>query len=73
MEFMKKIIVSQQESISLQKKTVKQRQCAQWLKERKYRITSSNAHKIYIRKSNFEFLVKQFTVDIKNPTMLKKC
>ena len=72
MEFMKKIIVSQEESISLQKKPVKQRQCAQWFKERKYRITSSNAHKIYIRKSNFEFLIKKFTEDIKKSNIVKE-
>ena len=59
MEFLEKIKLSPDESIKLQTQTIKQRECPQWFRERKYRITSSNAHKIYIRKKNFETLVKQ--------------
>ena len=65
MEFLEKIKLSPDESIKLQAQTIKQRECPQWFKERKYRITSSNAHKIYIRKKNFETLVKQVTQNIR--------
>lgn len=66
LKFLEKITLTQDESIKLHSQTVKQRECPQWFEERKYRITSSNGHKIYMRKRNFETLVNQLTKKYQN-------
>ena len=61
-------------SIQLEVETRKQRDCELLFKKRESRITSSNAHKIFIRKRNFETLVQQITNKKSNvvPSYLKE-
>ena len=55
------------ESLSIEKHTISQSECQEWFEQKKYRITSSNAHKVLIRQKNFETLTENLFV--KN----KKC
>ena len=59
--FMKKLQITEDISKTIEKNTVKQSNCDEWFQQRKYRITSSNAHKVYIRGRNFDSLVEVFT------------
>ena len=56
-QYMEKLFITMEGSFELEKATRRQRDCELWFEERKNRITSSNAHKIFIRKRNFETLV----------------
>ena len=51
--------VTQQESIDIKKRTVKQRECDEWIKDRKNRLGSSVCHRIYVRKRSFNNLAKE--------------
>ena len=66
-EFVEKLMISNSDSIKLEANTRKQRDCQLWLETRKNRITSSNAHKIFIRKRDFEKLIPQ-VINKKNST-----
>ena len=56
-QYMEKLFITMEGSFELEKATRRQRGCELWFEERKTRITSSNAHKIFIRKRSFETLV----------------
>ena len=51
--------VTQQESIDIKKRTVKQRECDEWIKDRKNRLGSSVCHRIYVRKRSLNNLAKE--------------
>ena len=46
-------------SQSIEKSKRKQRESKEWKEHRKNRLTSTSAHKIFIRKKNFDTLYKQ--------------
>ena len=54
---MEKVFITMEGSVELEKATRRQRDYEILFEERKNRIKSSNAHKIFIRKRNFETLV----------------
>ena len=56
--FLATIKVTEQNSYVLEQDTVKQSLCELWKNSRKNRITSSNAHRVFIRKRNFESLAE---------------
>ena len=56
--FLATIKVTEQNSYVLEQETVKQSLCELWKNNRKNRITSSNAHRVFIRKRNFETLAE---------------
>ena len=56
--FLATIKVTEQNSYVLEQETVKQSLCELWKNSRKNRITSSNAHRVFIRKRNFESLAE---------------
>ena len=56
--FLATIKVTEQNSYVLEQETVKQSLCELWKNSRKNRITSSNAHRVFIRKRNFETLAE---------------
>ncbi len=58
-EYFDKMRVSEADSFEMEKETILQSNCTKWHDVRKERITSSNAHKILIRKRNFETLATQ--------------
>ena len=58
-EFLQKLKVNHTESQSVEKSTRKQRESKEWKEHRKNRLTSTSAHKIFIRKKNFDTLYKQ--------------
>ena len=49
-EFLQKLKVNHTESQSIEKSTKKQRESKEWKERRKNRLTSTSAHKIFIRK-----------------------
>ena len=55
-EFLQQLQIDNCESLSIEKRTISQGECQDWLEQRKYRITSGNAHKVLIRQRNFETL-----------------
>ena len=56
--FLNTIKVTEQNSYVLEQETVKQSLCELWKISIKNRITSSNAHRVFIRKRNFETLAE---------------
>ena len=56
MSYLETIKISSEQSVKLEKETVGQSNNAKWVESRKMRITSSNAHKIFVRKGNHEVL-----------------
>ena len=56
--FLATVKVTEQNSYVLEQETVKQSLCELWKNSRKNRITSSNAHRVFIRKRNFESLAE---------------
>ena len=56
--FLTTIKVTEQNSYVLEQETVKQSLCELWKNSRKNRITSSNAHRVFIRKRNFKSLAE---------------
>ena len=56
--FLATIKVTEQNSYVLEQETVKQSLCELWKNSRKNRTTSSNAHRVFIRKRNFETLAE---------------
>ena len=60
LDYIKSITVTAEESILLETETVDQAASDLWFNVRRNKITSSNAHKVYIRKRNFETLVDVF-------------
>ena len=63
--FLATIKVTEQNSYVLEQETVKQSLCELWKNSRKNRITSSNAHRVFIRKRNFE----TFAESLLNPNL----
>ena len=63
--FLATIKATEQNSYVLEQETVKQSLCELWKNSRKNRITSSNAHRVFIRKRNFESL----TESLLNPNL----
>ena len=59
-KFLECLKVSKIEAKTIEKNTVLQSLCNKWFEMRKHRITSSNAHKVFIRQRNFEALVEVF-------------
>lgn len=59
-DFLSKLEISYNEATNIESKTISQRENKLWKDARKFRITSSMCHKIFIRQRNFETLVKQF-------------
>ena len=57
--FFENLFVTKDEVVSIKKKTAKQATCYKWKSFRINRITSSNAHKIFIRKNKFESLFEK--------------
>ena len=55
-KFFENLFVTKDEVVSVGKETTKQATCNKWKSLRENRITSINAHKIFIRKKNFESL-----------------
>ena len=51
--------LTHQESIDIEKRTVKQREFDKWIKHRKNRLGSSVCHRIYARKRSFNNLAKE--------------
>ena len=51
--------LTEEESRDLEQSTIKQSECPLWKSTRKFRITSSNAHKVLIRVRNFTTLVNE--------------
>ena len=64
---MQQLQIDNCESLSIEKRTISQSECQELFEQKKYRITSSNAHKVLIRQKNFETLTENLFV--KN----KKC
>ena len=58
--YIESITISNKESILLESETVDQASSELWINVCKNKITSSNAHKVLIRKRNFESLVEVF-------------
>lgn len=58
-EYFETIRVSEADSFQIEKETILQSRCVKWHDIRKQRITSSNAHKVLIRKRNFQSLANQ--------------
>ena len=56
--FLATVKFTEQNSYVLEQETVKQSLCELWKNSRKNRITSSNAHRVFIRKRNFESLAE---------------
>ena len=56
--FLATIKVTEQNSYVLEQETVKQSLCEFWKNSRKNRITSSNAHRVFLRKRNFQTLAE---------------
>ena len=54
--FLSTIKVTKQNSYVLEQEIVKESLCELWKNSRKNRITSSNAHRVFIRKCDFETL-----------------
>ena len=74
--FIEHLRVTHQESIDIEEKTVKQRECDEWIKHRKNRLGSSVCHRIYTRKRSFNNLAKElnqpFTPLDEMPTFQQK-
>ena len=49
-KFFENLFVTKDEVVSIEKETTKQATCNKWKSLRENRITSSNAHKIFVRK-----------------------
>ena len=62
--FLATIQVTEQNPYVLEKETVKQSLCELWKNSRKKQITSSNAHRDFIRKRNFQTLQNHFLIQI---------
>ena len=62
--FLATIKVTEQNSYVLEQETVKQSLCELWKNSRKKQITSSNAHRDFIRKHNFQTLQNHFLIQI---------
>lgn len=60
-EFLKTLQIDGDMAKLIEKSTVEQSNCDEWFQQRKFRITSSNAHKVYIRQKKFESLADGFT------------
>ena len=58
-KFIEHLRVTHQESIDIEKRTVKQRECDELIKHRKNRLGSSVCHRIYVRKRSFNNLAKK--------------
>ena len=56
--FLATIKVTEQNSYVLEQETVKQSLCELWKNSRKNRITSSNAHRVFLRKRNSQTLAE---------------
>ena len=65
--FTERLQATASESLSIEKRIISQSKYQERFEQRKYRITSSNAHKVLIRQQNFETLTENLLV--KN----KKC
>ena len=63
--FIEHLRVTHQESIDIEKRTVKQRECDEWIKHRKNRLGSSVCHRIYVRKRSFNNLAKELNQPFK--------
>ena len=61
--FITSLRISNEESTLLEQETLKQAECPLWVKTRKFKITSSNAHKVFIRVRNFQTLVDVFVAE----------
>ena len=48
--------MTKDEVVPIEKKTAKQTTCTKWKYLREKRITSTNTHKIFLQKKNFESL-----------------
>ena len=58
--FLATIQVTEENSCVLEQETVKQSLCQLWKNSRKNRITSSNAHRVFVGKRNFQTLAESF-------------
>ena len=63
--FIENLRVTHQESIDIEKRTVKQRECAEWIKHRENRLGSSVCHRFYVRKRSFNNLAKDLNQPFK--------
>jgi len=70
-KFLQMLQITEDMSKNIYKKTVKQSKCQEWFEYRKSRITSSNAHKVYVRQRNFETLTDYFTNNAKEKNLPK--
>ena len=57
-KFFENLFVTKDEVVSIEKEITKQATCNKWKSLHENRITSSNAHKIFIRKNIFESLLE---------------
>ena len=62
--FLGELLVDKEGSHNLEQSTRKQRESLEWKRERKNRVTSTMAHKIFIRKKNFDSLASQLAKPI---------
>ena len=58
-ELLQTLMITHIESQVIEKTTRKQRESIEWQQYRKNRLTSTSAHKVFIRKKNFNTLAKQ--------------
>ena len=65
--FIEHLRVTHQESTDIEKRTVKQKECDEWIKHRKNRLGSSVCHRIYARKKVSTILPKNLT----SPLLMK--
>ena len=62
-DFLKKMQISETDLHNIERDTVQQSRCSLWHKIRKQRITASIAHRVFVRKRNFESLADHLLKD----------
>ena len=62
---MQQLQIDNCESLSIEKRIISQSECQELFEQKKYRITSSNAHKVLIRQKNCETLTENLFVNNK--------
>ena len=59
---MQQLQIDNCESLSTEKRNISQSEYQEWFEQRKYKLTSSNAHKVIIRQKNFVTLSENLFV-----------
>ena len=61
-EILQQLQIDNCESLGIENRTISQSECQEQFEQRKYRISSSNAHKVLIRQKNFETVTENLFV-----------